>query len=193
MNALGMRWLLAGIGIGLILYGLSGPRMTGPLDAQLARIAEMKPEAFMEGVHQRIYDEQGRLETTLIADSFLDFGERADAELEKPRLWLERPPASWYLEGMNGTLSADRKRVTLNQEVVAVREEPNTAPWELSNDTLTWDQNTDLVTSNSKTTLTQGATQSVGDSLLMNLQSSEYTLGDKVKTQWQSTSSSQSR
>ncbi len=193
MNRTGVRWLFGALAIGLLVASLSGPRFTTAVDPELARITDLKPEAFMEGVHQRLYDEDGYLESTRVAASLLDFGDRADAELEQPKLWLERPPATWYLEGNTGTLSGDRNTVRLHTDVLAIREQPGSEPWTLSGETLLWDQTTDLVTSDTTTTLVQGTSESIGDSLVMNLQTSEYTLGDNVRTQWQRKPSSQSR
>ena len=187
------RLLLLLVAVTMVIYGLSEPPTKSTLDARLREIAEQQPEGFMEGVHQRRFNSQGQLESTLVAISLLDFGDRANAILEVPKLWLERPPATWYIEGKTGELSADRNHLTLTTDVIANRLEPGTEPWRLSGETLEWDQTTDLVSSNTTTVLVQGASHSQGDSLIMDLNSSQYTLGDKVKTQWQSTSSSRLR
>ena len=179
--------------VAMVIYGLSEPAVKSVLDPKLREIAEQKPEGFMEGVHQRRFDPAGKLESTLVAVSLLDFGDRANAQLEAPKLWLERPPATWYIEGQQGELSADRNHLTLSEDVIANRLEKGTDPWRMASTTLEWDQRTDLVTSNTTTTLVQGNSHSQGDSLSMDLNTSQYTLGDKVKTQWQSTSSSRLR
>ncbi len=173
-----------------IVVGLSEPTEKTTLDPTLQHIADQRPDAFMEGVHQRQFDQNGQLETTLVATSLLDFGDRANAELVDPQLWLERPPATWYIEGDRGELTADRNRVHLTDNVIANRIEDGQEPWQLSGDTLNWDQTTDLVTSKTTTQLVQGASESVGDELVMNLNTNEYTLGDKVRTQWRSATSS---
>ncbi len=193
MNRTGVRWLFGGLAVGVLAAILTGPRFSTALDPELARITGLKPDAFMEGVHQRIYDANGHLESTLVAASLLDFGDRADAELEQPQLWLERHPATWYLEGKTGALSGDRNTVRLQTDVIAIREQPDSEPWTLNGDSLLWDQRADLVTSDSTTTLVQGTSESIGDSLVINLQTSEYTLGENVRTQWQRKPSSQSR
>lgn len=187
------RLLLFVVAVAMVLYGISEPTTKSVLDPKLREIAEKKPEGFMEGVHQRRFDANGQLESTLVAVSLLDFGTRANALLEAPKLWLERPPATWYIEGQLGELSADRHHLTLTEDVIANRLEDGTEPWRLSGDILEWDQTTDLVTSNTTTVLVQGKSHSQGDSLRMDLNTSQYTLGDKVTTQWQSTPSSQSR
>lgn len=187
------RLLILVIAVAMVMYGVSEPATKSVLDPKLREIAEKKPEGFMEGVHQRRFDTHGALESTLVAVSLLDFGDRANAHLESPKLWLERPPATWYIEGQHGELSADRNHLTLSHDVIANRLEDGTEPWRLSGETLKWDQTTDLVTSNTTTVLVQGKSHSQGDSIVMDLNTSQYTLGDKVKTQWQSTPSSQSR
>lgn len=173
----------------LIVFGLSEPDVGSVFDPELKAIAAQRPDAFMEGVYQRRYDTEGRLETTLVATSILDFGDRARAELVDPKLWLERPPATWHIEGDFGQLSSDRNRLFLNDNVTANRLEPGKAPWTLTGETLTWDQTTDLVKSDTPTTLVQDTAISRGDSLVMDLNTNEYTLGEQVTTQWHSTSS----
>ena len=173
----------------MIAFGLSEPDVASVLDPRLQEIAAKRPDAFMEGVYQRRYDTAGQLETTLVATSILDFGERARAELVDPKVWLERPPATWYIEGDFGQLSGDRNQLFLTENVTANRLEAGTATWTLSGDTLNWDQTTDLVTSEEHTTLVQDTAVSQGESLIMNLNTNEYTLGKQVVTQWHSTSS----
>jgi LPS export ABC transporter protein LptC len=173
----------------MIAYGLSEPDVASVLDPKLKDITAQRPDAFMEGVYQRRYDATGALETTLVATSILDFGERAHAELVDPKVWLERSPATWYIEGDFGQLSGDRNQLLLTDNVTANRLEAGTATWTLSGQTLTWDQTTDLVTSERPTTLVQDTAVSQGDSLVMDLNTNEYTLGEQVITQWHSTSS----
>jgi LPS export ABC transporter protein LptC len=185
------RLVLIAIGAVALIVGLSEPTTKTTLDPTLKEIADQRPDAFMEGVYQRQFDQSGQLETTLVATSLLDFGDRANAELVNPKLWLERPPATWYIEGDRGELTADRNRVHLTDNVIANRLEKGKEPWRLNGETLHWDQTTDLVTSKTTTTLVQGGSESVGDELVMNLNTNEYTLGDKVRTQWRSATSSQ--
>ena len=108
-----------------------------------------------------------------------------------PALWLERPPATWHIKGDHGELTVDRNRLYLTTNVIANRFEEGRDPWRLSGETLQWDQTTDLVTAKTTTSLVQGRSQSVGDKLVMNLNTNEYTLGDKVRTQWRNATSSQ--
>ncbi|MEK9669877.1 MAG: LPS export ABC transporter periplasmic protein LptC [Gammaproteobacteria bacterium] len=185
------RLILVMVGAVALIFSLSEPTIKTTLDPVLKEIADQRPDAFMEGVYQRQYDQSGQLETTLVATSLLDFGDRANAELVNPKLWLERPPATWYIEGDHGELTADRNRLRLTDNVIANRLEKGKDPWQLSSETLHWNQTTDLVTSKTTTTLVQGGLESVGDELVMNLNTNEYTLGDKVRTQWRSTTSSQ--
>lgn len=189
------RWLVWSIGAALsggLIFMWFQPRQASPETSTLSEITRLKPEAFMEGVRQRTFDKEGTLESTLIADSLLDFGERADAELKRPRIWLNHAPVTWFLTGKTGTLSADRTQVHFQTEVSAIRSEPGSEPWQLFSDSVFWDQASEVITSDSTTQLTRGAVQSVGDSLIMNLRTSEYTLGNKVRTQWQTNSSSPS-
>ena len=160
-------------------------------DRALKEITDKRPDAFMEGVYQRQFNQSGQLDTTLTATSLLDFGSRANAEIMNPALWLERPPATWYIKGDHGELTVDRNRLYLTTNVIADRFEEGRDPWRLSGETLQWDQTTDLVTAKTTTTLVQGRSQSVGDKLVMNLNTNEYTLGDKVRTQWRNATSSQ--
>ena len=191
-NSIG-RGRAAGIALGIafVVIGLSEPIKKTTLDLALKEITDMRPDAFMEGVHQRQFDANGQLETTLVATSLLDFGDRANAELVEPQLWLERPPATWYIEGDRGQLTADRNRLHLMNNVIANRFEGGKDPWRLSGETLNWDQITNLVTSKTTTKLVQGESNSIGDELVMDLNTSEYTLGENVRTQWRSVTSSQ--
>ena len=187
-----MSWYLglAVITLGCIVFALSESPKTTILSADLQRIADQRPDAFMEGVHQRTFNQNGALETTLLADSLLDFGPRANAQLEAPRLWLQRETANWYIEGDYGELSASRETVNIRENVSAQRSRDDETVLKLSGDQLRWDQTTDLVTSPTTTKLVQGGAVSIGDELIINLNTSEYSLGDKVKTQWRSISSS---
>ena len=180
-----------GIGIGIVVIGLFKPITKTTLDSTLKEIADLRPDAFMEGVHQRQFDANGQLKTTLVAKSLLDFGDRANAELIDLQLWLERPPVTWYIEGDRGELTADRNRLRLKHNVIANRFEDGEDPWRLSGETLSWDQITDLVTSMTPTKLVQGETKSIGGELVINLNTNEYTLGENVRTQWRSATSSQ--
>ncbi len=187
LNSLGWG-RLAGIALGIafVVIGLSKPITKTTLDPSLKEIADLRPDAFMEGVHQRQFDAFGQLETTLVATSLLDFGDRANAELVEPQLWLERPPATWYIEGDRGELTAHRHRLHLMDNVIANRFEDGKDPWRLSGETLNWDQTTDLVTSKTTTKLVQGESKSIGDELVINLNTNEYTLGENVRTKWRS-------
>ena len=184
------RLIFIAVGALALVFGLTEPATKSTLDPALKEIADLRPDAFMEGVYQRQFDAAGQLETTLVATSLLDFGDRANAELVDPKLWLERPPATWYIEGERGELTADRNQVFLSQNVIANRLENGKDPWHLSGQTLNWDQTTDLVTSKTTTRLVQGSAESVGDALVMDLNTNEYTLGEKVRTQWRSATSS---
>ena len=190
MNGWSRLVLIAASAFVLIL-GISEPMTKTTLDRALKEITDKRPDAFMEGVYQRQFNQSGQLDTTLTATSLLDFGNRANAEIMNPALWLERPPATWYIKGDHGELTVDRDRLYLTTNVIANRFEEGRDPWRLSGETLQWDQTTDLVTAKTTTTLVQGRSQSVGDKLVMNLNTNEYTLGDKVRTQWRNATSSQ--
>ena len=68
LNSLGWR-LAAGIALGIafVVIGLSKPITKTTLDPTLKEIADLRPDAFSEGVHQRHSDANGQLETTLVA------------------------------------------------------------------------------------------------------------------------------
>jgi len=185
------RLILIAASAFVLIVGLSEPFTKTTLDPALKEITDKRPDAFMEGVYQRQFNQSGQLDTTLVATSLLDFGNRANAEIMNPALWLERPPATWYIKGDHGELTVDRNRLYLTTNVIANRFEEGRDPWRLSGETLRWDQTTDLVTAKTTTTLVQGRSQSVGDKLVMNLNTNEYTLGDKVRTQWRNATSSQ--
>ena len=185
------RLILIAASAFVLILGLSEPMTKTTLDRALKEITDKRPDAFMEGVYQRQFNQSGQLDTTLTATSLLDFGNRANAEIMNPALWLERPPATWYIKSDHGELTVDRDRLYLTTNVVANRFEEGRDPWRLSGETLQWDQTTDLVTAKTTTTLVQGRSQSVGDKLVMNLNTNEYTLGDKVRTQWRNATSSQ--
>ncbi len=192
LNSLG-RGRAAGIALGIacVMIGLSKPITKTTLDPTLKEITDLRPDGFMKGVHQRQFDANGKLETTLVATSLLDFGDRANAELVQPQLWLERAPATWYIEGDRGELTADRNRLHLMDNVIANRFEGGKDPWRLSGETLNWNQITNLLTSKTTTKLVQGELNSIGDELVMNLITNEYMLGENVRTQWRSATSSQ--
>ena len=99
------RLIFIALGAVALVFGLTEPTTKSTLDPALKEIADLRPDAFMEGVYQRQFDAAGQLETTLVATSLLDFGDRANAELVDPKLWLERPPATWYIEGERGELT----------------------------------------------------------------------------------------
>lgn len=184
-------WLaLIACGALAVAIGRWDPSVKSTLDPSLKEITNLRPDAFMEGIYQRKFNSAGQLETTLVASSLLDFGDRANAELVDPKLWLKKPPATWYIEGDHGELTADRNEVFLSENVIANKLENGKDPWFLSAQTLNWDQTTDLVTSKNTIRLTQGPVQSVGDELVMDLNTNEYTLGEKVRTQWRSATSS---
>ena len=185
------RLILIAASAFVLILGLSEPMTKTALDRALKEITDKRPDAFMEGVYQRQFNQSGQLDTTLTATSLFDFGNRANAEIMNPSLWLERPPATWYIKGDHGELTVDRDRLYLTTNVIANRFEEGRDPWRLSGETLQWDQTTDLVTAKTTTTLVQGRSQSVGDKLVMNLNTNEYTLGDKVRTKWRNSTSSQ--
>lgn len=190
-----MYWYWYSLGFAAILLtsiilSLSESPQTTTLSADLQKIANQRPDAFMEGVHQRTFNEDGTLETTLKAHSLLDFGTRADAQLEAPRLWLKRETTSWYIEGDYGELSANREIVNILDNASAQRYRFDETSMTLSGNQLRWDQTTDLVTSPTTTKMVHGRAVSIGDELIINLNTSEYSLGDKVRTQWRSISSS---
>ncbi len=185
------RLSVALIALGFIFFSLSDPPEISTLSADLRKIADQRPDAFMAGIHQKTFSEVGTLKTTLIAESLLDFGSRANAKLEAPKFWLERNKTSWYIEGDHGELSADRKLVSITHNVSAKRSSDGRSYWELSGDQLLWDQTTDLITSSTTTKLVQGGTVSIGEELLLNLNKNEYRLDNKVKTQWRNISSSE--
>ena len=120
----------------------------------------------------------------------MDFGDRANAKLINPKLRLERQQATWLIEGERGELTPDRNEVFLSRNVIADRLENGKNSWRLSGETLKWDQRTDLVTSTTRTTLVQGSIDSVGNELVIDINTNEYKLGHNVRTQWQSASSS---
>lgn len=184
------RLFLTALGSVALFIGLTEPTKKTSVDPTFKEITDKRPDAFMQGIHQRKFDGNGRLETTLTATSLLDFGDRANAELINPKLRLERQPATWFIEGEHGELTPDRNEVSLSQNVIADRLEKGKNYWHLTGETLKWDRRTDLVTSTSRTTLIQGSIDSVGNKLLINLNTNEYTLGDNVRTQWRRATSS---
>lgn len=184
------RLFLIALGGAALFIGLTEPTNKTSVDLKLKEITDQRPDAFMQGIHQRKFDRTGRLETTLTAESLLDFGDRANAKLINPKLRLERQPATWLIEGERGELTPDRNEVFLSRNVIADRLENGKNSWRLSGETLKWDQRTDLVTSTTRTTLVQGSIDSVGNELVIDINTNEYKLGHNVRTQWQSASSS---
>jgi len=75
------RLIFIALGALALVFGLTEPTTKSTLDPALKEIADLRPDAFMEGVYQRQFDAAGQLETTLVATSLLDFGDRANAEL----------------------------------------------------------------------------------------------------------------
>mgnify|MGYP006113208807 FL=1 len=177
----------------LVFPQFLAPTIKSVLDPRLKKIASQKPDAFIEGLHQRAYDRYGKLKSTLSATSLLDFGNRANAELVSPKFWIKRPPVTWYLQGNFGALTTDRKKLWLHRSVIAKRLEAGKSPWRLQSETLNWNQGIDLITSNTRTMMMHGSTTSVGGTLVINLYNNEYSLGEQVKTQWRSTPSLLSR
>ncbi len=144
----------------------------------------------MEGLHQRQFDRNGQVKTTLVALNLLDFGDRADAELLNPRLWLERSTGTWHLKADFGGITADRNRVNLRRDVFVNRLESGGTEFRLNGDALNWNLETDLITSDTKTKMVQGGAVSIGNKLILDLNTNEYLLGDKVRMQWRSATSS---
>ncbi|HCL68253.1 MAG TPA: LPS export ABC transporter periplasmic protein LptC [Gammaproteobacteria bacterium] len=185
-----VRLFLTALGCVALFIGLTEPTNKTSVDQTLKEITDQRPDAFMQGINQRKFDRHGRLETTLTATSLLDFGSRANAKLINPKLRLERQHATWFIEGERGELTPDRNEVFLSKNVIADRLENGKNSWHLSGETLKWDQRTDLVTSTTRTTLSQGSIDSVGNELVINLNTNEYRLGDNVRTKWRSATSS---
>ena len=140
----------------VLILGLSEPMTKETFDRALKEITDKRPDAFMEGVYQRQFNQSGQLDTTLTATSLLDFGSRANAEITNP---LTRASASRYIKSDHGELTVDRNRLYLTTNVIADRFEEGRDPWRLSGETLQWDQTTDLVTAKTTTTLVQGRSQ----------------------------------
>lgn len=187
----GLRGLfLTALGSAAFFIGLTETAKRTSVDQTLKEITDLRPEAFMQGIYQRKFDRNGRLETTLTATSLLDFGDRANATLINPKLRLERYPATWFIKSEHGELTPDRNEVLLSKNVIADRLENGKHSWHLIGETLEWNQRTDLVTSTNRTTLIQGSINSIGDELVIDLNTNEYKFGDNVRTQWQSASSS---
>ena len=184
------RLFFTALGSVALFIGLSEPTSKTSVDQTLKEITDQRPDAFMQGINQRKFDRHGRLETTLTATSLLDFGGRANAKLVNPKLRLERQPATWLIEGERGELNPARNEVFLSKNVIADRLENGKNSWHLSGETLKWDQKTDLVTSTTRTTLRQGSINSVGNELVIDLNTNEYRLGENVRTKWRSATSS---
>ena len=184
------KLVFVGVTSVVLLIGLSEPTIKNTFDTELKEITDLRPDGFMEGIYQQQFDRNGRIKTTLTAASLLDFGSRANAELLDPRLWLKRSTGHWHITADFGILTADRNRLNLQKNVIIKRSDERKLPLKLSGDRLNWDQSTDLITSDATTTLVQGSAKSVGDKLVLNLKTSEYSLGDKVRMQWRSTTSS---
>ena len=184
------RLFLAALGSATLFIGLTKPTNRTGVDQTLKEITDQRPEAFMQGIYQRKFDRNGGLETTLTATSLLDFGSRANATLINPKLRLERHPATWFIKSERGELTPDRNEVLLSKNVIADRLENGKYSWHLSGETLKWNQRTDLVTATTRTTLIQGPINSIGNELVIDLNTNEYKFGDNVRTQWQSAPSS---
>jgi LPS export ABC transporter protein LptC len=163
------------------------PRPT-PLSPELQAITAQRPDAFMENVRQRHYGADGRLVRTLTADTLIDFGDRAEARLTEPKVWLDRGAQQWTVVSALGQLSTDRMQLRLIGDVVALRAAPGQVAWHIAGDALVWDQTMDQIRSTEPVTLTQGETVSRGDRLIMDLTSNAFTLGEKVTTRWPSSS-----
>lgn len=182
--------MLAGITFTALIIGMSEPTIKNTFDPELKEITDLRPDAFMEGIYQRQFDQNGQVKTTLAATSLLDFGTRSNAESIDPRLWLSRPEGTWFIEADSGVLTADRNQLHLKKNVIVNRLDYGRAPWKLTGDSIHWDQSTDLITSDGSTILSQGSAKSIGNELVLDLNTSEYSLGDKVRMQWQSITSS---
>ena len=178
--------MLAGVTFTALIIGMSEPIIKNTFDPELKEITDLRPDAFMEGIYQRQFDRNGRVKNTLAATSLLDFGRRSNAELIDPRLWLNRAEGTWFIEADFGVLTADRNQLRLKKNIIVNRLDYGKAPWKLTGDTLYWDQSTDLVTSDGSTILSQGSAESIGNKLVLDLNTSEYSLGDKVRMQWRS-------
>ncbi len=169
---------------------ISEPKIESTSGDELEEITNLRPDAFMEGLQQRHFDQNGQVKTTLVATSLLDFGDRADTKLLNPRLWLKRPTGTWHLEADFGVLTADRNRVNLRRDVFINRLESGEVAFRLDGDVLNWDLETDLITSETTTKMVQGSAISIGDQLILDLNTNKYSLGDKVRMQWRSATSS---
>jgi LPS export ABC transporter protein LptC len=163
------------------------PRST-PLSAELQAITAQRPDAFMENVRQRHYGPDGRLIRTLTADTLIDFGDRAEARLTEPKVWLDRGAQQWTVVSALGQLSTDRTQLQLIGDVIAQRTAPGQVAWHITGAALLWDQTKDQIRSTTSVILTQGDTVSRGDRLMMDLTSNAFTLGEKVTTRWPSSS-----
>ena len=182
--------MLAGITFTALIIGMSEPKIKNTFDLKLKEITDLRPDAFMESIYQRQFDQNGQVKTTLAATSLLDFGRRSNAEIIDPRLLLKRPEGTWFIEADFGVLTADRNQFNLRKNVIVNRLDYGKAPWKLTGNTLNWDQSTDLITSDGSTTVFKGSAESTGSGLELNLSTNEYFLGDKVRMQWRSTTSS---
>jgi LPS export ABC transporter protein LptC len=178
--------MIVGVTFTALLIGISEPTIKVTFDPELKEITDLRPDAFMEGIYQRQFDQNGGVKTTLAATSLLDFGRRSNAELIDPRLWLNRAEGTWFIEADFGVLTADRNQLHLKKNVIVNRLDYGKAPWELTGDTLNWDQSTDLITSDGSTVLSQGSAESIGKKLVLDINTSEYSLGHKVRMQWRS-------
>lgn len=189
-------WTMPAIGASialLALYGIFGGHSQSLDGHDFQAIGDQRPDALMESVTQHRFNADGQRESVLTATRMVDFGPRASAQLTDPHVHLERGPAVWTLLSRFGELSANRVELTLTEQVQATRNESGMMPWDVKTDHLVWNQSTDIVRSDSTTLFTRGDSRSTGDSVILDLTSNEYTLGNKVKTQWQSSTSSQSR
>ena len=183
-----VRLFFIALGSAALFIGLTEPTNKTSVDPKLK---ELLTNGQMHSCRASTckFDRTGRLETTLTAESLMDFGDRANAKLINPKLRLERQQATWLIEGERGELTPDRNEVFLSRNVIADRLEngKNSAPQRRNAEV---DQRTDLVTSTTRTTLVQGSIDSVGNELVIDINTNEYKLGHNVRTQWQSASSS---
>lgn len=184
----GSRLGIALLAVLSLLLGLMLSPSPRTLSTDLQAITAQRPDAFIEGIQQLHYGEDGRLVRTLTADTLIDFGDRGEARLTHPKIWLDRGAQQWSVMSGAGQLSTDRSVLYLAHNVVAVRSAPGQVAWHITGESLLWDQVRDQIRSETPVTLTQGSTVSQGDRLVMDLTATEFTLGEKVKTTWPSSS-----
>jgi LPS export ABC transporter protein LptC len=108
-------------------------------------------------------NEQGQPERTLTAATLLHYNQRDESIIQQPLITLyQGDQATWQLSAQQATLSKNNHQISLQQEVLAKR--LNSTPLQLSTQSLTANQETHFLQSNSPVVVstTQGQISSLG-------------------------------